>query len=1080
MTNSGSESSDECIIVPIPELETRQIVAGQAVSDIASTVKELVDNALDAGSRVIKIKLFNQGIDVIEVSDDGCGIPMHSRPLVAMKHATSKLRTFSSLYEDTYVDGKIEKKQLGFRGEALFSMANVSQNLIIMTQTQDDNIGQRFEFRRDGYLNQNSLQDVQRKVGTTVAVVKIFDALPVRRADLIKRIKVQRANMLRLMQAYAVLCVGVCFNVIDITGPVGSPKCKQEVKLQTSERSKSVKETVSAVFGSKFLAGMCPIVVDLSLAVSKAGKSMKAMKNADFSWRIEGLVSKAPNALTSGKTARDIQLFSVNGRPVECPQIAKTVSSVWRNFDSGEGQKKRPACILCLHLPSTMFDVNLVPDKREILITEEITICELLRDKLNNIWTEHTGGKFEANEVESQSNMREPNNVSITKQKLVENNRQVVNIEPKRGKMRRRNACYISFDNIGTKAPDYEHSVKGKGTTFNSSFDSLRNLVPHSHDEKLSNDRPNNLEASAVSSILPFCSNGAVVQSTKKEPQDRTTHENIEIRARHDSSNGDNNRPADPNLSEDTMLLLNTSRLITANVDIQKLNSQPATDDEHVLPQGKEDRQEAPIINGNNSAPGESNVSEVPIEPLQKDPTPVEVASKSLSIQSIKQFSFQPGTDKVNNVVSPDSFVESNSSVSRIGYRGASKAKSIPAQNDSTACNSPTQDFSRKRARVESLSLRQHTSNDDQYDLPKVSNTPLQLEKRHTSISRPLHLQAQAEGTSKKQKGEEISEICWDGFNGTSEVVKLAQASRIQMRNTRKNLLKRHTLPKSSSENVNGSEHQEISFETDLSANNKTVSLAKEEFVEMRIIGQFNLGFILAMCKNNHLWILDQHACDEKYNFEKMFAETKVHEQQLIKPLPLELSPSEEHCVVENMRIFVQNGFRFRFDVRKPVRHRLSLTSIPHSGSGGDGRKAVQFGKEDVGALCAILGADGDSSSSGYIAGSGTGADGGGSMGNNAVRRYAGTGRTIIRLPKAVAMFASRACRSSVMIGDSLSKQEMEQIVRKLDSLEQPWDCPHGRPTIRHVKNLIENIVDDEDLALTRVTGPSLAVMDQD
>jgi len=999
MTNSGSESSDECIIVPIPELETRQIVAGQAVSDIASTVKELVDNALDAGSRVIKIKLFNQGIDVIEVSDDGCGIPMHSRPLVAMKHATSKLRTFSSLYEDTYVDGKIEKKQLGFRGEALFSMANVSQNLIIMTQTQDDNIGQRFEFRRDGYLNQNSLQDVQRKVGTTVAVVKIFDALPVRRADLIKRIKVQRANMLRLMQAYAVLCVGVCFNVIDITGPVGSPKCKQEVKLQTSERSKSVKETVSAVFGSKFLAGMCPIVVDLSLAVSKAGKSMKAMKNADFSWRIEGLVSKAPNALTSGKTARDIQLFSVNGRPVECPQIAKTVSSVWRNFDSGEGQKKRPACILCLHLPSTMFDVNLVPDKREILITEEITICELLRDKLNNIWTEHTGGKFEANEVESQSNMREPNNVSITKQKLVENNRQVVNIEPKRGKMRRRNACYISFENIGTKAPDYEHL---------------------------------------------------------------------------------NNRPADPNLSEDTMLLLNTSRLITANVDIQKLNSQPATDDEHVLPQGKEDRQEAPIINGNNSAPGESNVSEVPIEPLQKDPTPVEVASKSLSIQSIKQFSFQPGTDKVNNVVSPDSFVESNSSVSRIGYRGASKAKSIPAQNDSTACNSPTQDFSRKRARVESLSLRQHTSNDDQYDLPKVSNTPLQLEKRHTSISRPLHLQAQAEGTSKKQKGEEISEICWDGFNGTSEVVKLAQASRIQMRNTRKNLLKRHTLPKSSSENVNGSEHQEISFETDLSANNKTVSLAKEEFVEMRIIGQFNLGFILAMCKNNHLWILDQHACDEKYNFEKMFAETKVHEQQLIKPLPLELSPSEEHCVVENMRIFVQNGFRFRFDVRKPVRHRLSLTSIPHSGSGGDGRKAVQFGKEDVGALCAILGADGDSSSSGYIAGSGTGADGGGSMGNNAVRRYAGTGRTIIRLPKAVAMFASRACRSSVMIGDSLSKQEMEQIVRKLDSLEQPWDCPHGRPTIRHVKNLIENIVDDEDLALTRVTGPSLAVMDQD
>lgn len=352
MTESDSESSDEFMIVPIPEYESHQIVAGQAVSDIASTVKELVDNALDAGSTAIKIKLFNQGVDVIEVSDDGCGIPKHSRPLVAMKHATSKLRNFSSLYEDTYIDGKIEKKQLGFRGEALFSMANVSQNLIIMTQTQEDKIGQRFEFRRDGYLKQNSLQDIQRKVGTTVAVVKLFDALPVRRADLIKRIKVQRANMLRLMQAYAVLCVGVRFNVIDITGPVGSPG-KQEIKLQTSERSKSVKETVSAVFGSKFLGGMCPIVVDLLTAVSKASKAINTVKNSanrDDSWRIEGLVSKAPNALNSSKIAREIQFFSVNGRPVECPRIAKTVSNAWRNFEPGDGQKKK-ACLYPLSLP---------------------------------------------------------------------------------------------------------------------------------------------------------------------------------------------------------------------------------------------------------------------------------------------------------------------------------------------------------------------------------------------------------------------------------------------------------------------------------------------------------------------------------------------------------------------------------------------------------------------------------------------------------------------------------------------------------------------------------------------------------
>jgi len=86
--------------------------------------------------------------------------------------------------------------------------------------------------------------------------------------------------------------------------------------------------------------------------------------------------------------------------------------------------------------------------------------------------------------------------------------------------------------------------------------------------------------------------------------------------------------------------------------------------------------------------------------------------------------------------------------------------------------------------------------------------------------------------------------------------------------------------------------------------------LQKEDFLSMEVIGQFNLGFILARCKNNHLWILDQHACDEITNFERLIATTKIHEQKLMAPLRLELSPSEEDCVVENMAIFEANGFR--------------------------------------------------------------------------------------------------------------------------------------------------------------------------
>lgn len=88
--------------------------------------------------------MFNQGIDVIEVADNGSGVPLKSRSLMATKHATSKIRSFQDLY-----DGKGEGKglTLGFRGEALFCLANLSQNLVVSTKTMNETVGQRMHFR---------------------------------------------------------------------------------------------------------------------------------------------------------------------------------------------------------------------------------------------------------------------------------------------------------------------------------------------------------------------------------------------------------------------------------------------------------------------------------------------------------------------------------------------------------------------------------------------------------------------------------------------------------------------------------------------------------------------------------------------------------------------------------------------------------------------------------------------------------------------------------------------------------------------------------------------------------------------
>ena len=317
----------------------------------------------------------------------------------------------------------------------------------------------------------------------------------------------------------------------------------------------------------------------------------------------------------------------------------------------------------------------------------------------------------------------------------------------------------------------------------------------------------------------------------------------------------------------------------------------------------------------------------------------------------------------------------------------------------------------------------------------------------------------------------------WGSFSGTQSVISQYKDARLMMKNNRKILQSSMKRKRTSSDNDDSNNTDE---ET-------TVNLCKEDFLHMSIIGQFNLGFILARCRNNNLWILDQHACDEKYNFERLCKETVIHEQKLIAPLALELSPSEEHTVLEHMDVFERNGFRFSYDPEKDPRHRLSLTALPHSGSGADGKKAVQFGKEDAVALCAMLGADGTSSSQGYIAGFDTGTEGGRIAGVNAVRRYAGmtggssadgiVGSSIIRLPKAIAMFASRACRSSIMIGTALSHKEQLNILKKLDQTDIPWNCAHGRPTMSHIRSLVKCLREDDDANALHVAGPSLSVL---
>jgi DNA mismatch repair protein PMS2 len=198
--------------------------------------------------------------------------------------------------------------------------------------------------------------------------------------------------------------------------------------------------------------------------------------------------------------------------------------------------------------------------------------------------------------------------------------------------------------------------------------------------------------------------------------------------------------------------------------------------------------------------------------------------------------------------------------------------------------------------------------------------------------------------------------------------------------------------------------------------------ISKDDFRKMDVLGQFNLGFIIGRLRTSEtqeLFIIDQHASDEKYNFESLKKTTNIQNQRLLKPRPLELTAKDEHIVMEHLDTFKANGFELKVDMDQPPTERISLLTQPYS-------KNVEFGIKDLEELIPRLVDE--------------------------------PPNTIIKCSKLEAMYASRACRKSVMVGMPLTHKKMKTIVNHMSEMDQPWNCPHGRPTMRHLASIDLNL----------------------
>lgn len=819
--------------------------------------------------------------------------------------------------------------------------------------------------------------------GTIVSVEGLFHNLPVRRRELERNIKREWQKVIALLGQYACIQTNVRLSVSQ------QPTKGKRVALFSTKGNPTTRENIINIFGAKTMATLTPLDLHMEMQPTTGFRpdataaSTSAIVNKVS---VVGHISRPTPG--DGRKTPDRQMFFVNGRPCGLPQFAKTFNEVYRSYNNSQS----PFIFADVQLDIQMYDVNVSPDKRSILLHDQGRLLDTLRASLIAIFDSH--------------------DCAVPVSQVGKDNRG-------------------SDSHDGVARPITPSFINSKPRTDETAGNS---------DESTLVESSQHHAATNVSHMWCRPGNDQNLISQWLEMDMSTSSSTQPVSGRVSRRRGSNINPA-IGMASNTHGASPSAHVFAAPVEDSLYLSRPAVEstsqpaDNNPEKTGPTSHSTPSSVHSLTDDDGLGERSDVrAVQPLRLgdrgprrahsflypprrmamtipttgDKSPTKDGSFFLEVSDGFGNCHQPRGGEAS---SEGNGLSSRSTVDEEGALAASAGEMRPTR--------PAEDSSTIRDNLHDGPKFQSGDLGSKSNVSEATSTqsttailPTEGSSRHGSVSSDA-----APQTRPSDAGHRRSNMLW-------------QAA-LQVDHDEENIRSRMDYLESQRWSGDGAIPEAIPVE-DISApdaeSKLTLTISRSDFSTMRVIGQFNMGFIIAVrpaspgsaasrgTQYDELLIIDQHASDEKYNFERLQNTTVVQSQRLVHPKKVQLTALEEEIVMENLAAIEANGFQVAVDTsgRSPVGSRCEVLALPLS------RETI-FSLDDLEELIAMLGdkqADSDH---------------------------------VPRPSKVRKMFAMRACRSSVMIGKALTRNQMCSLVRQMGELDKPWNCPHGRPTMRHL-----------------------------